>query len=118
PAAANQGIKAATGRQILLLNNDCVVPRRWIRRLLWALYRDPKIGLVGPCSNFVSGEQQVPVSYKDLAALDTFADEWAGRNAGAIVDTDRLVGFCLLIRREVIEKIGLLDERFGIGCFE
>ena len=34
------------------------------------------------------------------------------------MDTDRLVGFCLLIRRAVIERIGLLDERFGIGCFD
>ena len=31
---------------------------------------------------------------------------------------NRLVGFCLLIKREVIDAIGLLDERFGIGCFE
>ena len=30
----------------------------------------------------------------------------------------RLVGFCLLIRRAVIDAIGVLDERFGIGCFE
>ena len=37
---------------------------------------------------------------------------------GLRVDIDRLVGFCLLIRREVIDAIGLLDEQFGIGCFE
>ena len=39
-------------------------------------------------------------------------------NAGRLTDTDRLVGFCLLIRREVVDSIGLLDERFGLGCFE
>ena len=31
---------------------------------------------------------------------------------------DRLVGFCLLITREVIGAIGMLDEQFGIGSFE
>ena len=33
-------------------------------------------------------------------------------------ESRRLIGFCLLIRRAVIEAIGLLDERFGVGCFE
>ena len=35
-----------------------------------------------------------------------------------MIDVNRLVGFCLLIAREVIEAIGPLDEQFGIGCFE
>src|SRR5262249_3380546 len=46
------------------------------------------------------------------------AVRWGETNDRALVDTDRLVGFCLLIRRELIERIGLLDERFGVGCFE
>jgi GT2 family glycosyltransferase/tetratricopeptide (TPR) repeat protein/2-polyprenyl-3-methyl-5-hydroxy-6-metoxy-1,4-benzoquinol methylase len=118
PAAANQGIQAATGQQVLLLNNDCVVPAGWLDRLLRALYSDPQIGLVGPCSNYVSGEQQVPVTYTEMVELDAFAAAWARDNDRKWVDTDRLVGFCLLIRRAVINKIGLLDERFGTGCFE
>ena len=39
-------------------------------------------------------------------------------NAGQRVETDRLVGFCLLTRRDVVDRIGLLDEQFGIGNFE
>ena len=35
-----------------------------------------------------------------------------------LADTDRLVGFYMMIRRDVVEKIGLFDERFGTGCFE
>ena len=45
----------ATGSQILLLKNDVVVTTGWLFRLLRALHGDPAIGLVGPCSNFVSG---------------------------------------------------------------
>jgi GT2 family glycosyltransferase/tetratricopeptide (TPR) repeat protein/SAM-dependent methyltransferase len=118
PAASNQGIQAAAGSQILLLNNDCVVTTGWLGRMLRALHSDPHIGLVGPCSNCVSGEQQVPVRYDDLSGLDGFAWDWGKANNRLLSDSDRLIGFCLLIRREVVNRIGLLDERFGIGCFE
>jgi O-antigen biosynthesis protein len=66
PAAVNQGIIAATGRSILLLNNDTIVTTGWLRRLLVALDSDPKIGLAGPCSNLVGSEQQVDVNYFGL----------------------------------------------------
>jgi GT2 family glycosyltransferase/tetratricopeptide (TPR) repeat protein len=118
PAAANQGIRASRGRQVLLLNNDTLATTGWLCRLLAALESDPKIGLVGPVSNCVSGEQQIPIAYDDLSGLDGFAWEHGQRHHGQYQETDRLVGFCLLIRREVIDRIGLLDEQFGIGNFE
>jgi GT2 family glycosyltransferase/2-polyprenyl-3-methyl-5-hydroxy-6-metoxy-1,4-benzoquinol methylase len=118
PAAANQGIRAATGAQVLLLNNDTVVTTGWLRRLLDALYRDSRIGLVGPCSNCVSGPQQVQVGYDALEGVDGFAWDWGKAHDGRTEETDRLVGFCLLFRRELVERIGPLDERFGVGCFE
>lgn len=118
PAAANQGILAAQGQNVLLLNNDTVVTTGWLKRMLAALYERPDIGLAGPCSNNISGEQQIRVTYDDLADLDGFAWKWGKQQNSNHVDTDRLVGFCLLIRRDLIDRIGLLDERFGIGCFE
>jgi FkbM family methyltransferase len=119
PAGCNQGIRAATGRQVLLLNNDTVVTTGWLDRLLRALESDPRIGLVGPCSNFVSGGQRVAVAYgDDLLGLEGFAWDWGKAHDGVREDVDRLVGFCLLIRREAIDWVGLLDERFGVGCFE
>jgi GT2 family glycosyltransferase/tetratricopeptide (TPR) repeat protein/2-polyprenyl-3-methyl-5-hydroxy-6-metoxy-1,4-benzoquinol methylase/glycosyltransferase involved in cell wall biosynthesis len=119
PAGVNQGMRVAHGRQVLLLNNDTVLTTGWLKRLLRALHAEPSIGLVGPCSNCVSGEQQVSVAYdSDLTDLDGFAWDWGKAHDGQREDTDRLVGFCLLIRREVIDAIGLLDDRFGLGCFE
>lgn len=118
PAAANQGIRAAKGRQVLLLNNDTVVTTGWLSRMLDALYCASDVGLVGPCSNRVSGEQQIDVDYDEMASLDGFAWEWGKANAGIREDTDRLVGFCLLARKEVVDQVGLLDENFGLGCFE
>ena len=118
PAAANQGMALATGKQVLLLNNDVVVTTGWLFRMLRALRSDPSIGLVGPCSNFVSGPQQVEAGYDGIAELDGFAWDWGKGRDGQMIDVRRLVGFCLLIKREVIDAIGQLDERFGIGCFE
>ncbi len=118
PAAANQGMQAATGKQVLLLNNDTLATTGWLGRMLRALHSDTRIGLVGPCSNCVSGEQQVPAGYTDLAELDGFAWDWGKARQGVLEDTNRLVGFCLLIRREVMDRVGLMDERFGTGCFE
>jgi GT2 family glycosyltransferase/tetratricopeptide (TPR) repeat protein len=118
PEAANQGIEAAGGSQVLLLNNDTIVTTGWLRRLLVALHSDPKIGLVGPCSNFVGSTQQIEANYDSLTGMDGFAWEWGKLYNGRLEDTDRLIGFCLLIRRTVIDEVGLLDEQFGIGCFE
>jgi GT2 family glycosyltransferase/tetratricopeptide (TPR) repeat protein/SAM-dependent methyltransferase len=118
PAGCNQGIAVATGRQVLLLNNDTVVATGWLGRLLRALHSDPKIGLAGPVSDNVSGEQQVPAHFDGIEDLDGFAWDWGKSHDGQIFDNDRLVGFCLLIKREVIDRIGLLDEQFGTGCFE
>ena len=114
--AVNQGLQAATGENILLLNNDCVVTTGWLEGLLESLHDDPTNGMVGPVSNNVSGEQQIPVPYRDLTSMDGFA--WDRRHQRHLTVTDRLVGFCLLFRRQVLDDIGLLDEQFEIGCFE
>ena len=86
--------------------------------MLRALRDEQNVGLVGPRSNYVSGPQQVEVSYDGIAELDGFAWDWGKTHGGLVVDVTRLVGFCLLISREVIDAVGQLDERFGIGCFE
>lgn len=118
PAAVNQGIEVATGDNILLLNNDTIVTTGWLRRMLNLLYSNHMIGLVGPVSNNISGPQQVPTSYQHMNELDGFAWDWGKWNNGKSVEVDRLVGFCLLMKRAVVERIGNLDERFGIGNFE
>ena len=58
------------------------------------------------------------MAYENIAELDGFAWDFGKAQNGVIVEVNRLVGFCLLIKREVIDAIGLLDEQFGIGYFE
>ncbi len=118
-AGNNQGIEQAKGDYVVLLNNDVVVSEGWLEGMLSAFEKDSTIGLVGPMTNYISGEQMEPdAAYKDLAEFEAFARNYRVVHKDQVNAVVRLVGFCLMIKREVIEKIGLLDERFGKGNFE
>ncbi len=118
-AGNNQALAIARGRHVLFLNNDTVVTAGWLGRMVEALEKHPEAGLAGPRSNRVAGPQLVEhPGYTTLDQLPSFAAEWAHRHAGHSRPIGRLIGFCLLARREVIQKIGGLDERFGSGNFE
>lgn len=119
PAACNQGLRVARGGHLVLLNNDTVVTENWLARLVALAESDPSIGMVGPMSNYVTGPQWVPnASYTDLDEMHRFAAGWVAGHHGRCFFTERLVGFCLLIKRRVLETVGDLDERFGLGLFD
>jgi len=103
------------------MNNDVVVTPGWLERMIAVAKSSPRIGIVGPMSNHISGPQQVPpVQYNEatLAGLEDFAAAFARAHAGQSQHVWRVVGFCMLIKRTVIDKIGGLDERYGLGNFE
>gem|GEM_PF-2542398 len=117
----NLGIAKASGQYVVLLNNDVVVTPRWAERLLACAARDDSIGIVGAVTNAVSGPQYVDQALYDkesLAGLDDFALEWARKHYRETIHAVRVVGFCMLIKRAVIQRIGGLHERYGLGNFE
>ncbi|MCW2960156.1 MAG: wbbL 5 [Thermoleophilia bacterium] len=117
----NQGMAAARGARILLLNNDVVVTTGWLDALHDALDRDPQVGIAGPRSNRIAGIQQVDdVEYdvETLDGLEEWAATWTAQHAGELATFPRLIGFCLLVERAVVERIGGFDLRYGLGNFE
>ena len=117
--ANNQGIGVAEGEYILLLNNDVVLTEGWLERLMACAESGPAIGVVGPCTNHAVGEQVIDVELElNQADINRFACMQLLKNAGCWFETHRIIGFCMLIKREVIDKIGMLDERFGPGGYE
>ena len=115
----NQGIKVAKGEYVVLLNNDTIVTENWLENLLTPFEKDEQIGLVGPMSNFVAGKQLVRnFDCRTNEALQDWAKKFSLTNYEQFEYAHRLVGFCLAIKREVIAKVGLLDERFGKGNYE
>jgi len=115
--ANNQGIARSTGDYVVLLNNDTIVPPGWLSRLLVHL-QDPGIGMVGPVTNFVGNEAKIDVSYETWGEMETFSKEHNWAYDGQIAEIHMLAMFCVAFRRDTYERIGPLDEQFGIGMFE
>lgn len=119
-AANNQAFKKSGGECLLLLNNDVVVTEKWLEKLLEHIEKSPDTGMVGPMSNAVSGPQLVQkVPYgSSMNAMQSFARDFTARHSGKTTESMRLVGFCLLIKKEVIDVIGGFDEHYISGNFE
>lgn len=117
PAGRNCGLAVADGDFLVFLDSDTVVTEGWLERLLRWMEIDPTIGMVGPCSNFASG-QQISVTYRNLREMHQFAQEWCERNIGTGYEMPALISFCVLMRRSVIDAIGGMDARFGLIMHE
>jgi GT2 family glycosyltransferase/glycosyltransferase involved in cell wall biosynthesis len=127
--AANQGLRHSTADFVVLLNSDTIVTPGWLDRLVACAQSDPRIGLVGPLSNTASW-QSIP----ELTGPD---GDWAENALPANLpphEMGRLVGvfsgriyprlpflngFCLMVRRQVLDQVGLFDEAtYGQGYGE
>jgi GT2 family glycosyltransferase/glycosyltransferase involved in cell wall biosynthesis len=119
PKGCNQGIQASSGEYILLLNNDVIVTDGWLSGMLECLNSASDVGIVGPMTNNISGVQKVQdANDESLDCLDEYARKFRELNRYRRVPVTRVVGFCMLFERKLVEKIGLLDESFGSGNFE
>lgn len=116
--AVNQGLMLARGTTLLILNNDSVVTTSWLGNLLTCLHSDPNIGIVGPVTNYISGDQLIDTTYRGIAEMQQFAASYNQSDADRWVVTGRLTGFCMLLRRDTFMNIGYFDEGFEIGNCE
>lgn len=103
---ANAGIQASRGEAICLLNSDTIPTGRWLERMD-AVRKRFGAGLVGPYTNRAKGPQRKRPIHRWIPHLKLRTRQ-----------LPMLPFFCVLIDRRVIDAIGLLDERFGLGTFE
>ncbi len=96
--AVNRGIRAGKAPWVCLLNNDTVVTSGWLSEMIHVAESDPGIGLVNPSSNTLGSDPQ--------------------KRSPGWVELPVAIGFCLLARRSLFDRIGLLDEQFGMGNFD
>ena len=127
-AACNQGIRGCATDFILLLNPDTLMGRAALRRLYDVLRAQPNMGAVGPRILHTDGSLQPScrrfptlsaISFDELGLGRLFPHSrrlakyrMRGWEHKETRDVDQLMGSCLLLRRTMLEHVGLLDERF------
>ncbi|MBG9617620.1 glycosyltransferase family 2 protein [Bacillus cereus] len=118
PKGCNQGILKARGDNVLLLNNDVIVTERWLKNLLTCLYKHENIAAVGPVTNSASYDTTIPAVYTHLKEMHQFASRHNVSDEKKWERRLKLIGFCLLIKRNILDEVGLLDEQFTPGNYE
>ncbi len=120
--SVNRGMAAST-RDVVLLNSDTIVTARWLEKLIAASASADNIGTVTPLSNNGSIcsvprtliENMLPLGF-DVTSFAALIERVSTRT---YVRIPTAVGFCMFIRRALLQAIGAFDEhRFGLGYGE
>ena len=126
--AGNRALRIAAGRYISLMDHDVIIQPECIRRMIDFMDNVPDIGIAGPKITTLdgsvepsAGKFQIPLSFffrntfsntlfsgSDLAEK-LLIPTW---DLNKTREVDWLTGTCIVIRRETLEDVGLLDEGF------
>ena len=112
---ANRGFLFSDAPWVCLLNSDTLLTEGALERMVAGCEKDPTIGLCCPLSN---GAVNLSVKLPPGADVFSFARRVARTSLARYPDATTIVGFCLLVRREVIRTLGVFDEVFGRGYCE
>jgi O-antigen biosynthesis protein len=139
PQAIQNTLQQARGEYIVLLNNDTILCENWLNQLVGLAQLTPAVGMVGPMSNYAFPPQLVEsVPYRigpkksprsgdvaadaewlvDVSAVEEFARKWRQEQRGKWTEAERLGGFCLLVKRGVLERVGPLQQWSELAFFD
>ncbi|HEX5853727.1 MAG TPA: glycosyltransferase [Solirubrobacteraceae bacterium] len=120
-ANANRGLRASGGeRDVVLLNSDTEALPSWLQCLQYAAHYHEDVGIVGAQLQYPDGRIQFGGTVRNRDQPQWFDHRYRFKPAGwgpadqsspAIAVT----GACMYVRREVIEQVGLLDERYAMA---
>jgi FkbM family methyltransferase len=119
--AVNIGLQHSRGEYIVLINNDTLVPNGWMNKLITAMQSDPTIGIISPVTSYVGEGPQLDKEAEgmapDLNLVEEYSQAIAARNE-LIYEPNRLVFFCVMLRRNLADMVGHLDEGYEKGNYE
>lgn len=115
--ANNQGYKKSSGKYILLLNNDTIITPPFLKKMVVRMEQEKSLGVAQP-KIFLIEKPKFLDNAGSYLTKTGFLSHWGFMEKdGPEFDGEQEIfsakGACLLIRRELIERIGLFDEDFG-----
>lgn len=132
--ASNIGLIKAQGEFVLLINPDCIVKPKTLERMLTLLERHPEVGMAGCLIRNEDGSEQagcrrsVPTPWRTLVRVfhldKLFPHNRRFRNfvlteeplPDIPVYVEAISGAFMLVRRDVVKQVGLLDEGYFLHC--
>ena len=108
--AVNQGLRESDAPYICIINNDTVATDGWLSEMVDVADCSSNIGLVNPSSNNLgqrAGGETVDAYAASLKVLK-----------GQYIEMGACIGFCMLLKRELFDKVGYLDEVYRDGNFD
>ncbi|HEY0665516.1 MAG TPA: NAD-dependent epimerase/dehydratase family protein [Gallionella sp.] len=133
--ACNQGARVASGDHILFLNPDCILESEAVERLVAAVHSADDVGMAGGLLTNPDGSEQgggrraVPTPWRSFVRVSGLGN-LSGRYPTLFSDfalhkqplpekpipVEAISGACMLVRRDALEQIGLLDEAYFMHC--
>jgi len=122
--ATNQGIKVSKAKHILFLNNDVLLTDNWFDKMS-RFYTDNKVGVVSCLSTGKNGYQSMAGMRKyyglfpKIKAEELSVEEINRKLMNYGYKNVAMVAFfCALFKKNIFNKVGILDERFEAGLME
>jgi len=127
--AINKGLESSDAPNVCLLNNDTVVSKNWLGKLIYSLHKTEDMGIVGALTNY--GEGSAVDSHHSLTLHKTLlpleATKWdlskinlglEKRYSGRTEPVVFVAFLCAVIKREVINIVGHLDLNYAMGMWD
>ncbi|MEO8056402.1 MAG: glycosyltransferase [Acidobacteriota bacterium] len=113
--SANRGLLFSDAPWVCLLNSDTLLTEGALERMVAGCEKDSAIGLATPLSN---GAVNLSVKLPEGEDVFSFARRVGRTSPARYPDAVTVVGFCLLVKRDVITSLGVFDTIFGRGYCE
>jgi GT2 family glycosyltransferase len=115
----NRGLEVAEG-DVVLLNSDVVAQEAWLECLQYAAHDAAANGVIGAKLLYPDGRIQSAGSYRPEGAPDWFDHRYRFQPAdhdpaSSVFPALAVTGACMYLRSDVLDKVGLMDERFGMA---